>query len=127
MNEAKRIQLLKYALILFGLIFIFGIQLLGMIWPSGWVWHGGQGYYYLNMIKGVYAVMGIYMIMAAKNPLEHKSLIWFVVWSSVVHAVVMAYHGFEDSAETGHLIGDVPALILVAAVLGLLMPRSARS
>ena len=61
--------------------------------------------------------------MAAKNPNEHRSLISFTVWSSVVHALIMAAQAIGDKNEHGHLVGDVPALLLVAAVLGYLAPR----
>jgi len=51
------------------------------------------------------------------------SLIWFTVWSSVVHAAIMGVQAVSDPAERGHLLGDVPALILVAVVLAALTPR----
>jgi hypothetical protein len=41
----------------------------------------------------------------------------------VVHAAIMGVQAFSDSAERGHLVGDVPALILVAIILAVLMPR----
>jgi uncharacterized membrane protein (GlpM family) len=69
------------------------------------------------MICGVYAVLGAYLIAAARNPSEHRSLISFTIWSSVVHAGIMAAQYIHDGHELGHLVGDVPALLLVAAVL----------
>ena len=86
-------------------------------WPSGWQWHSGHGQYYLQMIYGVYAVLGAFLIAAARKPSEHRSLISFTVWSSVVHAGIMAIQAFYDRHETGHFAGDVPAILLVAAVL----------
>ena len=50
-------------------------------------------------------------------------LIWFTVWSSVVHAVVMAAQALVNPEHIAHLRGDVPALFLVAAVLAFLTPR----
>jgi hypothetical protein len=49
------------------------------------------------------------------------SFIWFVVWSSLVHAVIMAVQSFGNGHHMGHLWGDVPALLLVAVVLGILV------
>ena len=72
------------------------------------------------MITGVYAVLGIYLIMAANAPEANRSLISFTVWSSVVHAAIMAVQALGDEAESGHLVGDIPALLLVAVVLGYL-------
>jgi len=121
MNEDTRDKLLKIALVAFGIIF-FLVYPLGLIWPSGWVWHGGGGQYYLQMICGVYAVLGAFLIGAARNPSEHRSLIWFAIWSSIVHAAIMAAQSISDGHELGHLVGDVPALLLVAAILWLLLP-----
>jgi hypothetical protein len=45
----------------------------------------------------------------------------------VVHAVIMAVQSVNDPMQMGHLYGDVPALLLVAIVLGYLMPRSTES
>jgi len=122
MGSHTREKLLKIALIGFGSIF-FLIYPLSLIWPSGWVWHGGEGQYYFEMICGVYAVLGGFLIAAARNPTQHRSLISFTVWSSVVHAVIMASQAIRDGQELGHLVGDVPALLLVALVLGLLSQK----
>lgn len=119
MNAADKEKFLKLALRLFGVIFLL-VYPLGMVWPSGWVWHGGEGVYYFQMIVGVYAVLGIYLILAAKDPGANRSLISFTVWSSVVHALIMAAQAVGDEAESGHLVGDIPALLLVAIVLGYL-------
>ena len=125
MTDATRLRYLRIALIVFGVIFTFGIYPLGVVWPSGWTW--GQGHsHYLLMIIGVYATLGIFLMLAAKNPAAHTSLIWFTVWSSLVHAVIMAAQSFSDAKEMGHLLGDVPALLLVAIVLAALTPRAAR-
>jgi hypothetical protein len=121
MNSTEKEKILKLALRLFGVIFLF-VYPLGFIWPSGWVWHGGMGGYYLQMIAGIYAVLGIFLILAATNPSAHRSLISFTVWSSLVHAAIMAIQAVGDPHEHGHLVGDVPALVLVAAVLWYFSP-----
>jgi len=123
MTPETREKYLKIALLTFGTIFLF-IYPIGLIWPSGWVWHGGEGFYYLQMICGVYAVLGLFLIAAARNPSENRSLISFTVWSSVVHAVIMGGQAVTDGHEIGHLVGDVPALLLVAGVLWFLSPTT---
>src|SRR5262245_18608043 len=124
MSDTNRLLLLRIALVIIGLTFIFGIYTFGILWPSGWVW--GQGYsHYLMMIMGVYATLGVFLLIASRNPYAHKSLIWFTVWSSVVHGAIMAVQAFMDTSERGHLVGDAPALILVAIILAVLMPRTA--
>ena len=86
----------------------------------------GQGSYYLQMICGVYAVLGLYLIAAATDPSKNRSLISFTIWSSVVHAAIMGTQALSDSRDYGHLVGDVPALFLIAAVLWLLSPKGER-
>jgi uncharacterized protein DUF6632 len=125
MNRVSKEKYLKIALIAFGVIFIL-IYPIGMVWPAGWVWHGGGGQYYLQMIAGVYAVLGVFLIVAARNPSDHKSFISFTVWSSLAHAGIMGVQALGDAHEYGHLIGDVPALILVAIVLWFLSPSTAK-
>lgn len=122
MADDNRLTYLRIALIAVGIIFIAGIYPLMIVWPAGWTWHTGHSDYPL-MIVGVYATLGVFLIMAARNPLENRSLIWFTVWSSVVHGVIMLVQSFEMPENHGHLIGDVPALIVVAIVLAMLTPR----
>ena len=118
---------LRLALRLVGLTFTVGIYVLIMVWPSGWSWHAGHSHnlpHYLQMILGVYATLGVFLLIASRNPLGHLSLIWFTVWSSVVHAVIMAVQALTNADQIAHLWGDVPALLIVAAVLAFLTPRS---
>ena len=76
------------------------------------------------MILGVYATLGVFLIRGSRDPWGNQSLIWFTVWSSVVHSLVMAGSAVMDRAETGHLVGDVPALLLVAIALGVVARRA---
>jgi hypothetical protein len=124
MNEATKLRYLKPALMLIGLICIFGIYPLTILWPSGWAWHAEGQSLYLQMILGVYATLGVFLVIASRNPLEHRSLIWFAVWSSVVHAGIMAVQSMVYPEHRGHLLGDVPVLFLVGAVLAWLMPKA---
>jgi len=121
MNPTEKEKFLKIALRLFGVVFLI-VYPLGMVWPSGWIWHGGGGEYYFQMIVGIYFVLGIFLIVAAKEPSAHRSLISFTIWSSIVHAAIMAAQAIGDESERGHLLGDVPGLVVVAIVLWFLSP-----
>jgi len=123
MTEADRIKYLRIALVLVGLVFIFGIWPLGLVWPSGWAWHTEGRSEYYEMILGLYATLGVFLLIASRDPMAHTSLIWFTVWSSLVHATVMAVHSFTDPGQMGHLWGDVAALVFTAVVLAVLAPR----
>jgi len=123
MTDADRIKYLRIALLLVGLTFTFGIGSLGIVWPSGWVWHEGGRSEYLEMILGIYATLGVFLMIAARDPMAHRSLIWFTIWSSVVHGGIMGIQSLANTRHIGHLIGDAPALIIVAVVLAILTPR----
>ena len=125
MSNSARLRYLRIVLILVGLIFIFGVYPLMMgLWPSGWRWSPNQPQYE-QMIVGVYATLGVFLLLAARNPLRNLSLIWFTVFSSVVHAAIMTVQALQAPAEHGHMLGDIPALFFVAILLGVLTPRGA--
>lgn len=123
MEMTKRIKYLRIALIIFGLVLIFGIYPLMILWPSGWRWLPYQSNYE-QMIVGIYVTLGVFLILAAKNPLKNLSLIWFTVWSSIVHAGIMLIQALVYKHELGHLLGDVPVLFIMAIILALLTPRT---
>lgn len=125
MTDGARIGYLRIALVAIGLIFIFGIWPLTVVWPSGWAWHAEGRSDYLEMILGIYATLGVFLLVASRNPTAHLSLIWFTIWSSAVHAGIMAVQSIANPQHIGHLWGDVAALIVVAAVLATLVPRQA--
>ena len=123
MTEVERVKYLRFALFLVGLIFLFGVYPLTVVWPSGWAWHTSGQSEYLQMILAIYATLGIFLVRASRDPLAHRSLIWFTVWSSVVHGAVMAAQAVVYPQHIGHLWGDVAALFVVAVLLAVLMPR----
>jgi FtsH-binding integral membrane protein len=111
-------RLLQMALVVFGAAFLL-IYPLAIAWPSGWAWYAGAPYesQEFMMIVGVYITLGVFLLNAARNPQAHRSLIWFTVWSSVVHAGIMAVQSMP-AEHSGHRLGDVPSLFLAAIVLG---------
>ena len=123
MPEEPRVRYLRVVLVVVSLIFIIGIYLLSVVWPTGWTWGQGRSHYG-PMILGVYATLGVFLLIASREPLEHRSLIWFTVWSSIVHAGIMAVQSLKDPMERGHLLGDVPALLIVAIVLAAVTLRA---
>ena len=120
-------SLLQVALFGFGLVSCL-LYPLSIVWPSGWSWHAGapMASHYFMMIVGVYVTLGVFLMLAARNPAANASLIWFAVVSSVVHALIMAVQAAGDPMQHGHLAGDVPALLVGAVVLGVLMAAQRR-
>ena len=125
MDAKSRLLALRVALVVTGLTCL-AVQPLMMFWPSGWAWHSGHSDYPL-MIVGLYATLGVFLLRAVRDPVAHRSLIWFTVWSSVVHGGIMAVQSFTSEGQMGHLAGDVPALLVAAGVLAILAPRGATS
>ncbi len=72
MNRERALQVV---LTLVGLIFLVGVYPLMMfLWPSGWRWQPNQPEYE-QMILGVYATLGVFLLIASRRPAEHRSLI----------------------------------------------------
>ena len=125
MTNEQRLHYLSIALRVFGIFLVVGVYpLMNWLWPDGWAWEPRQTEYE-QMIAGVYATLGVFLFLAAKNPPEHRSLIQFTIWSSIVHAGIMAVQATHDHSERANLIGDVPALFGLAFILWWLLPKQA--
>ncbi|MDH3523427.1 MAG: hypothetical protein OES32_07545 [Acidobacteriota bacterium] len=123
MEAASREKYLKLALVVFGIVFLVGLLPMTMLFPGGWMWEPRQSEYE-QMILGIYAVLGIFLLLAARSPAQHKSLIAFAAWSSLVHGGIMLVQALRDSSEHANLYGDIPALILVGVIFLWLAPRN---
>jgi hypothetical protein len=117
----NRLSALRLALVCLGVVSM-ALGPLMLLWPSGWRWSPHHTHYE-QMMVGIYLTLGVFLIRASRDPLQHLSLIWFTVWMSVAHASVMAMQTLGAPEHHGHLVADVPALFLAAAVLGFLTPR----
>ena len=117
----RRLALLRGALAVTGVICSLGFYPLIRFWHAGWGW-GTTPSDLMPMMVGLYFVLGVFLIIASRDPLRHRSLIWFTVWSSAVHAAIMAVQTIGNPMEHGHWIGDIPALLIVAVALGVLLP-----
>lgn len=118
MNDLKK-RLLPPFLVFSGIVCLSAYPL-HLLWPSGWEW-GMEGRHYLHMILVVYATLGVFLILAAKNPPEHRSLLLFTAWSSVAHGLLMAGQAIALH-QHGHLLGDVSAMLVLGFGLAWLMP-----
>jgi hypothetical protein len=80
----------------------------------------------LQMMLSVYVTLGIFLLLAARNPSASRSVIAFAAWSSFAHAVVMGVQAWYDVAERVHfLVGDV-ALVIIGVALIALSPAKFR-
>src|SRR5438046_3129753 len=85
----RRLALLRGALAAIGVFASLCFYPLVRIWHAGFGW-GTSDSDLLPMLVGMYFVLGVFLIIASRDPLGHRSLIWFTVWSSVAHAAIMA-------------------------------------
>jgi uncharacterized protein DUF6632 len=122
LDPERRLLALRIVLVVVGLTCL-AVQPLMILWPSGWSWHSGHSDYPL-MIVGIYVTLGVFLLRAVHDPAAHRSLIWFAVWSSLVHGGIMAVQAAMQPARMGHFAGDVPALLGAALALALLAPRA---
>lgn len=116
-----RDRALKVVLVLVGLFFSAGIiPLVGSLRdPVG----SDPGD---TMMLSLYVTLGMFLLIAVRNPATHRSLIAFAAWSSFAHAVTMSIQGLEmANMRTGFLIGS-GVLVIIGAVLIALAPANQR-
>jgi hypothetical protein len=75
----------------------------------------------LAMMLSVYVALGIFLLLAARNPSANRSLIAFTAWSSFAHAVLMAGQAFARLIARGELIGSA-VLVVIGVALIVLAP-----
>ena len=80
----------------------------------------------LSMMFSLYVTLGVFLLLAVRNPSAHRSLIAFTAWSSLVHAVVMGYQGMHGMVARGELIG-VGVLVVIGGALLALAPAKQAS
>jgi hypothetical protein len=115
-----RKRALKVVVVLVGLLFTAAIYptIGGLRDPA----HSDTGD---TMMMGIYFALGICLLLAARNPAAHRSLIVLTAWSSFAHAAVMSTLGFEIPSErSGFLIGSA---VLVVTGLSLILLSAAKS
>ncbi|SRR5581483_10323195 len=76
----------------------------------------------LQMFVGVYATLGVFLLIASRNPALHRSLIAFAAWSSLVHAAIMAVQSLNNVSERGHLLAGVALFGVIGILLNALAP-----
>jgi drug/metabolite transporter superfamily protein YnfA len=107
-----RERALKAVLAVAGLLFLAGIYPLTIFFRSEAA---------LAMMLSLYVTLGIFLLIAARNPSANRSLIAFTAWSSFAHAAVMAMQAFRNVIPRGELLG-VAALFVIGGALIVLAP-----
>jgi hypothetical protein len=106
--------MLKLVLLLVGLLFtasVYPLVLFAKQEPA------------LAMMMSLYVTLGIFLIMATRNPSANRSLIAFTAWSSFAHAAVMGWQAFRNLIARGELIGVVVLIIVGVTLIALAPPK----
>jgi hypothetical protein len=112
----RRERALKVVLVLVGLAFSAGV------FPvAESLWHQNPLMYTFDMMLSLYVALGIFLLIAARNPSANRSLIAFTAWSCFAHAAVMAVTSFSKGGYRGDLWG-VPVLGIIGVALIVLAP-----
>jgi hypothetical protein len=114
--EMKREVALKIVLGLVGLLF------LALGYPASMFVRQDPA---LSMMFSIYVTLGIFLLIAIRNPLASRSLIAFTAWSSLVHAAVMGTQAVRNIVSRGELVGVV-VLIFIGVTLIALAPAQQR-
>jgi ABC-type Co2+ transport system permease subunit len=80
----------------------------------------------LQMMLSIYVTLGVFLLVASRNPSANRSLITFTAWSSFAHAAVMAVQSLHDVGERAHLLGGSLAFVVIGVALIVLAPTKAR-
>ena len=117
-----RERTLKIVLVLVGLLFSAAIYpaIGGLRDPA----HSDTGD---TMMMGIYFALGVFLLIAVRNPSAHRSLIAFAAWSSFAHALVMSALGLEIASERGGFLIGSAVLVVIGILLILLAPRGKQS
>src|ERR1700730_8941994 len=115
-----RDRALKVVLVLVGLLFSAGVYPL-----IGSLLHPGDSDMGDTMMLSLYVALGIFLLIAVRNPLAHRSLIAFAAWSSFAHAVAMSILGLEIASQrVGFLIGSAVLVVIGVALIVLAPAKS---
>jgi hypothetical protein len=75
-----------------------------------------------DMMLSLYVTLGIFLLLAARNPSANRSLVAFTAWSSLAHATVMSVLGFQHASERTGFLGGSALLVVIGVALLALAP-----
>ena len=80
----------------------------------------------LSMMMSLYVTLGIFLLLASRNPSENRSLIAFTAWSSFAHAALMGTQALLHMIAHGELIGVAVLIVIGLALVGLAPAKQPR-
>ncbi|MBV9573233.1 MAG: hypothetical protein JOY93_04205 [Acidobacteriales bacterium] len=79
----------------------------------------------LAMMLSLYVTLGVFLLLAARDPSAHRSLIAFTAWSSFAHGALMAAQAFANLIARGELIGSAVLVVIGLAFVALAPVKAA--
>ena len=116
MNREKALKIL---LVLFGLIFVAGVYPLITSVRSGWQANKEDAE---PMALSLYVTMGIFLLVAARNPVANHGVIVFAGWLNIAHAAVMTVMAVHLPNEREDMLIASAIFAGIGAILTLLPP-----
>jgi Family of unknown function (DUF6632) len=124
----NRERAIKVALVLVGLLFLAGVVPMVIMIRSVLQPHSESALPIAlktadeAMMLSLYATLGIFLLLAARDPSAHRSVIAFAAWSSFAHAAVMAVMSIQVPTARAEWLITAVALGIVGALLIVLAP-----
>jgi hypothetical protein len=116
----SRERALKVVLVVVGLLFSAGVYPL-----IGSLVHPADSETGDTMMLSLYVALGIFLLIAVRNPSAHRSLIGFAAWSSFAHAMAMSILGLEIASQrVGFLVGSAVLVVIGVALIVLAPAKS---
>jgi Family of unknown function (DUF6632) len=112
-----RERVLKIVLLIAGLIFLGGIYPIAI-----YLWRPGNASPGDAMMFSLYVTMGVFLLVAVRNPAAYRSLISYAGWANIVHATVMALMAINPASDRKGLIMATAGFGVIGAALLVLVP-----
>ncbi len=110
----NRVLALKIVLALVGVLFV------ALVCPMVIFMRQGPS---LAMMLSLYVTLGVFLLLAIRDPFANRSLIAFTAWSSFAHAAVMGFQAWRNMIARGELIGVAFLVVIGAAFIALAPAR----
>jgi hypothetical protein len=111
-----RERALKVVLVIVGLLFVATLYGIIVVQEEA-----------LQMMLSIYVTLGVFLLLASRNPLANRTLIAFTAWSSLAHAAVMTVQSRHDVGERAHLLIGSLAFAVIGVALLVLAPAKVKT
>lgn len=112
-----RQRALKVLMVFAGLLFICGLYPIAM-----YLWHPGHEASGDTMMLSLYVTMGIFLLLAVRDPTGYRTLIAYAGWANIAHATVMALMAIHPGGDRTGLLTATAGFGVIGTLLLALAP-----